>query len=265
MQPAYSKDGTPIAFTKQGQGPAVIIADGALCYRDSGPSGPLAELLKPYFTVYTYDRRGRGSSGDTHPYAVEREVEDIEALINDAGGSAYVYGTSSGAALALEAASRIDGVKKLALYEAPFIVDDSVPPQPDDYLARMDGLIAAGRRGDAVRLFMRTVGVPAFFVAIMRFMPVWPKLKGVAHTLPYDFRVLGDNRSGKPYPPNRWATVTMPTLVMDGGKSPDSMRHAMRCLAETLPHAQYRTLQGQTHLLKPEALTPVLVEFFNTQ
>ncbi|MCI0712108.1 MAG: alpha/beta hydrolase [Chloroflexi bacterium] len=263
MPTVKSKDGTPIAFEKKGTGPAVIVVDGALCYRASGPSGPLAELLQPYFTVYTYDRRGRGESGDTQPYAVEREVEDIEALINAAGGSAYVYGISSGAALALEAASRIKGIQKLALYEAPFIVDDSHPPRPDDYLARMDGLIAANRRGDALRMFMRTVGVPVFFVMLMRFMPAWSKLKGIAHTLPYDFRILGDTGSGKPLPAERWSPATMPTLVMDGGKSPDWMRNAMRSLSQVLPSAQYRTLDGQTHMLKPEALTPVLVEFFN--
>lgn len=265
MPTVQSKDGTLIAFEKKGAGPAVIVVDGALCYRASGPSGPLAELLQPHFTVYTYDRRGRGESGNTQPYAVEREVEDIEALINAAGGSAFVYGISSGAALALEAASRIQGIQKMALYEIPYIVDDSLPPQPDDYVARMDGLIESNRRGDAVRLFMRTVGAPAIFVSLMRFMPVWSKLKAIAHTLLYDFRILGENRFGKPLRAEQWSSATMPTLVMDGGKSPDWMRNAMRSLAEVLPNARYRALDGQTHMLKPEALAPVLAEFFNGQ
>src|SRR5258706_1839916 len=160
MSTVKSKDGTVIAYDKSGTGQPVILVDGALCYRASGPSGPLAAELSPHFTVFTYDRRGRGESGDTLPYAVEREVEDIEALINAAGGSAFVYGISSGAALALEAATCLKGIKKLALYESPYIVDDSLPPRPNDFVARMDALIAAGRRGDAVKSFMQTVRVP---------------------------------------------------------------------------------------------------------
>src|SRR6266850_5741744 len=171
MEKVHSKDGTPIAFDRSGEGPPIILVDGALCYRASGPSGPLAALLAQNFTVFTYDRRGRGDSGNTASYAVEREVEDIEALVHEAGGSAFVYGISSGAALALEASNRGLAIKKLALYEAPFIVDDSRPPIPDDYLARLNGLLASDRRGDAVKLFMKLVGVPAIFVAIMRFMP----------------------------------------------------------------------------------------------
>jgi alpha-beta hydrolase superfamily lysophospholipase len=262
MNIVVSRDGTAIAFTRSGEGPPVILVDGALCYRASGPSGPLAARLSGRFTVYSYDRRGRDGSGDTLPYTVEREVEDIEALVKEAGGSAYVYGISSGAALALEAAARLTGIRKLALYEAPFIVDDTHPPRPEDYLARMDELVAAGRRGDAVRMFLRTVGVPAFGLMIMRLMPVWRKLTAVAHTLPYDLRVLGDTGSGRPLPADRWATATVPTLVMDGGKSPAWMRNAMRALADVLPDARYRTLPGQTHLLKPQALVPVLREFF---
>jgi pimeloyl-ACP methyl ester carboxylesterase len=262
MNTVVSRDGTAIAFTRSGEGPPVILVDGALCYRASGPSGALAARLSGRFTVYSYDRRGRDGSGDTLPYTVEREVEDIEALVKEAGGSAYVYGISSGAALALEAAARLTGIRKLALYEAPFIVDDTHPPRPEDYLARMDELVAAGRRGDAVRMFLRTVGVPAFGLMIMRLMPVWRKLTAVAHTLPYDLRVLGDTGSGRPLPADRWATATVPTLVMDGGKSPAWMRNAMRALADVLPDARYRTLPGQTHLLKPQALVPVLREFF---
>jgi pimeloyl-ACP methyl ester carboxylesterase len=153
MQNVLSKDGTPIAFDRTGKGPAIVLVDGALCYRASGPSGPLAALLAAEFTVFTYDRRGRGDSGNLAAYAIEREVEDIEALIHEAGGSAFVYGISSGAALALEAANHGLAIKKLALYEAPFIVDDSRPPIPNDYLAQLNGLISADRRGDAVNSF----------------------------------------------------------------------------------------------------------------
>ena len=262
MNTVTSRDGTKIAFDKAGQGPAVIVVDGALCYRANGPSGPLARLLARDFTVYTYDRRGRGDSGDTAPYAVEREVEDLAALLAEAGGTAFVYGISSGAALALEAASRLPGITKLALYEAPFIVDASRQPVPQDNLAQITALVAADRRGDAVKYFMKQVGAPAIFVTLMRFMPVWSKLKAVAHTLPYDFTILDGRQLGKPLPAQRWAAVTLPTLVMDGGKSEAWMRHGTAALAQSLPNAEYRTLPGQTHMLKPEALAPALVEFY---
>ncbi len=264
MERVHSRDGTPIAFDRSGKGPPIILVDGALCYRASGPMGPLAALLEPHFTVLTYDRRGRGDSGDTAPYAVEREVEDIEALIGAAGGSAFVYGISSGAALALEAANGGLAIEKLALYEAPFIVDDSRPPLPKDYLPHLNELIASGRRGDAVKLFMQVVGVPAMFVALIRFMPTWSKLKAIAHTLAYDALIVEANQRGKPLPARRWAAATVPTLVVLGGKSPGWMRSAMQALASVLPNAKSRTLEGQTHMVKPKALAPVLVEFFNS-
>ena len=256
-----SKDGTTIAFDRIGRGTPMILVDGALCYRKMGQSGQLAERLAPHFTVITYDRRGRGDSGDTAPYAVEREVEDIAALLDDAGGSAYLWGMSSGAALALEAASRLSGIKKLALYEAPFIVDDS-RSTTEDHWVRIGEAIAASRRGAAVKHFLQMVGVPGLFIALMQLSPVWPKLKAIAHTLPYDGAIVQDNQRGRPLPAERWASVTVPTLVMNGGKSPQWMRHGMRALALVLPNAQYRTLDGQTHMLKPKAHAPTLVEFF---
>src|SRR5512136_3089047 len=148
MQKVTSKDGTPIAFGKTGHGPAIILVSGAL--GDRSAAAPLTPLLSPHFTVLAYDRRGRGDSGDTAPYAVEREVEDIDALVTEAGGSAFVYGHSSGAVLALEAAARGLAITRLALYEPPFIVDNSHPPVSADYVARLNQLVAAGRRGDAV-------------------------------------------------------------------------------------------------------------------
>lgn len=265
MDKLTSSDGTSIAFDRSGDGPALILVDGALCYRASGPNGPLAEQLAPHFTVYTYDRRSRGDSGDTPPYAVEREVEDIEALIDHAGGSAFLYGISSGAALALEAANRGLPIEKLALYEAPFVVDDSRPPVPSDYPRRLADLVASDRRAEAIRLFMREgVRVPAIFVAMMRVMPAWPKLKSVAHTLPYDTAIMGDLQRGNPLPAGGWDSVKAPTLVVAGGKSPAWMRHGMEQLAEVLPNARHRTLEGQTHLVKPKAIAPVLVDFFTS-
>jgi pimeloyl-ACP methyl ester carboxylesterase len=262
MKKALSKDGTPIAFDRTGNGPPVILVDGALCYRASGPSAPLAAQLAQNFTVFTYDRRGRGDSGDTASYAVEREVEDIEALVREAGGSAFVYGISSGAALALEAANHGVAMKKLALYEAPFIVDDSRPPIPKDFLAQLNNLISADRRDDAVKLFMKLVGVPAIFIGLMRFMPAWSKLKSVAHTLPYDIAIVQDYQRGKPLPANRWSAATAPTLVIDGRKSPAWMRHGAEALTDAVPNAKPRTLEGQTHMVNPKVLAPALAEFF---
>ncbi len=185
MAVVISKDGTRIGFDREGQGPPLVLVDGAMCYRGSGPMKPLAAQLAPHFTVYTYDRRGRGESGDTQPWSLEREVEDIAALVREAGEPVYLYGISSGAVLALEAANRGVPIRKLALYEAPLMVDDSRPPLGEDFLPRMKALIAANRRGDAVKMFMKAVGVPAIGIFFMRLMPVWKKLTAIGHTLQY--------------------------------------------------------------------------------
>jgi len=262
MNTVISQDGTKIAFDKTGNGPALIIVDGALCYRSFGPAKAIAELLQSDFTVYYYDRRGRGDSGDTAPYTIEKEVEDIAALIKEAGGSAFLFGQSSGAALSLEAANRLKGVNKLAVYEAPFIVDATAPPLPADLLKKTNALVQADRRSDTVKLFMKTVGTPFFAIFMMQLMPMWSKLKAVAHTIPYDFTLLNEFGSGKPLPKNRWGNIQVPTLVMDGAKSPVSMRNAMKSLAENLPLATYHTLDKQNHMVKAEALAPVLANFF---
>jgi len=262
MPIVHSADGTPIAYSRIGNGPPVILVDGAMCYRAFGPAGPLATLLSERFTVFTYDRRGRGESGDSQPYAVEREIEDIDALITEAGGSACLYGISSGAALALEAANSGLAVEKLVLYEIPFIVDDTKPPIASDFIARVEDHVAANRRGDAIAMFMKFVGVPAPAIFIMRLLPAWSKLKAVAHTLPYDLSLVVKYETGEPLPAGRWASTKVPTLVADGGKSPAWMRNAMRSLAGVLPNAKYKTIDGQTHMLSAKAITPVLGEFF---
>ncbi|WP_276355669.1 alpha/beta fold hydrolase [Cohnella caldifontis] len=266
MNPIFSKDGTPIAYSKVGQGPALILVDGAMCYRASGPNGPLADRLSPHFTVYTYDRRGRGESGDAKPYAVEREVEDLEALIEAAGGTADVFGISSGAALALEAAKRLPSIRKLVLYEAPFVVDRSRPPVPELYPAEMDRLLAGNRRGAAVKLFMRKgVGLPAFVTAMMPLMPAWSKLKAVAHTLPYDTMLTIGFQKGEPLPADYWSSVQAPALVVYGGKSPAWMQNGMKALAQALPKAESRTLDGETHMVKPDKLAPLMTEYFRNE
>ncbi len=261
MNRVISKDGTTIAYTKVGQGPALILVDGALCYRASGPSGPLAEQLSPYFTVYTYDRRGRGESNEVKPYAIEREVEDISALIEAAGGAAFVYGASSGAALALEAAKRLPSITKLVLYEAPFVVDQSRPPMSERDASVFDELMAANRRSAAVKRFMRNVGLPAIVVALMPLMPAWSKLKAVAHTLPYDTQLTARFQRGEPLSADYWSSVNIPTLVVYGGKSPAWMQNGMKALVEALPQAEGRALEGATHMVKPQWLAPLIVDF----
>jgi len=256
-----SKDGTAIAFDRTGEGPPIVVVGGALSTR--GAAETLAGLLTPSFTVYAYDRRGRGDSGDTPPYAVERELEDIQALVEDAGESVFAFGHSSGGVLALEAAAQTLGISKLALYEPPFIVDNSRPPLPNDYIQRLTELASTDRRGDAVQYFMVTgVGVPIEVVVSMREGSFWPALEAVAHTLSYDGRIMGDHMSGKPLPSDRWASVTIPTLVIDGGESPPWQRNALQGLVDVLPDAQQRTIEGQTHDVDPALLAPVLEEFF---
>jgi pimeloyl-ACP methyl ester carboxylesterase len=203
VKTAISGDGARIAYDELGEGPPLVLVGGAFNTRSFGPNGGLAALLAERFTVINYDHRGRGASTDTAPYSVEREVEDIGALIEEAGGSVSVFGISSGATLALEAANRGLNIEKFALYEAPFVVDDSCAPVPNDYLKRLENLVASDRRGAAVRLFMREgVGLPAVVVALMRFMPAWSKLKAVAHTVVYDAALVDDYRRARRYRPN---------------------------------------------------------------
>jgi pimeloyl-ACP methyl ester carboxylesterase len=261
MPTVTSADGTTIAYETTGAGPALILVDGAMCHRAQGPARDLAAALADSFTVYAYDRRGRGESGDTPPWSAEREVEDLAALLAAAGGTAYLFGCSSGAVLAADAAHRLPGFRRLALYEPPFIVDDSHRPRPQAFLAETEALIAAGDTGGAVRKFLRSVDVPAFVVAILALLPPFRKLKAAAHTLPYDLRILGDTGRGVPLDPDRWSGVGVPALVMDGGKSPRYMRNAARALSEALPKAEYRTLPGQTHIVKAAAVAPAVRDF----
>jgi pimeloyl-ACP methyl ester carboxylesterase len=261
MNSVRSADGTLIAFERTGAGPPVLIVGGAL--NDRTAATPLAAALAPDFTAYAYDRRGRGASGDTQPYAVDREVDDLEALIAEAGGSAFVFGHSSGAVLALEAAERGLRIPRLALYEPPFVVDDSRPAVPADFVARLRELASSGPRGDAVAYFMTVgAGLPTGVVDEGRTSPMWPRLEQLARTLAYDGMIMGDTMSGAALP-ERWAaSVTVPALVMDGGKSPTWQHHAVQALVELLPNGPRRTLPGLDLGPAPEALAPALVEFF---
>lgn len=263
MNKVTSKDGTSIAYDQLGAGPPVILVAGALGVRTHPIVADLAQLLAEHFTVINYDRRGKGDSGDTAPYAVAREIEDLDALIAAAGGSAYLYGISSGANLALAAANALPGkVTKLALYEPPVIVDDSRPPMPADYVQQINDFVSTGRRGDAVDLFMRHVGVPEEFLPQMHAMPMWPQMEQAAHTLAYDGIIMGDTQSGKPLAPGQWPAATMPTLVIAGGDSPPFFHNGTRALADQLPHAQHAILPGQTHEVSAAALAPMLIAFF---
>jgi pimeloyl-ACP methyl ester carboxylesterase len=255
-----SADGTPIAYDAVGEGPPLILVRGAL--NDRRTPAALAELLAESFRVYSYDRRGRGDSGDTAPYAVEREIEDLEAMIEAAGGSVALYGHSSGAQLALETAARSVSVTKLAMYEPPYFVDDARPPKADDYLSRLEGSIAEGRLRDALEQFMtEAAGMPAEVVGQLLDSPMRAGLEKLAHTLPYDERIMERYQVGRPLPREWRDSVTVPTLVMDGGESPTWMRSACRALVARLPDVQYRTLEGQEHAAAPGAVAPVLEEF----
>ncbi|HEY5836474.1 alpha/beta fold hydrolase [Streptomyces sp.] len=258
MSKVISKDGTPIAYDRWGSGPALVLVDGAMGHRAFGSMPALAKLLADEFTVYAYDRRGRGESGDTAPYAVAREVEDLGALIEEAGGSAYVYGISSGGALTLEAAAGGLPIARMALYEPPYTAARFGPERKKEYTERLESLITAGRNGDAVAYFLNFVGNPPEAVDGMRHSPVWPMFEAVAPTLAYDNAVLGE----AVVPVALAARVTVPALVVDGGASPDAMRSACGAIAEALPAARYRTLAGETHQVSPTALAPVLREFF---
>jgi len=261
MPTVTSADGTTIAYETTGTGPALILVDGAMCYRDQGPARDLANALAADYTVYFYDRRGRGDSGDTPPWSADREIEDLAALLAAAGGTAYLFGASSGAVLAADAANRLPGFQRLALYEPPFIVDDTHAPRPPTFLAETEALIAAGDTGGAVKKFLRSVDMPGFAVQILALLPPFRKLKAAAPTLPYDLRILGDTGRGQPLDRERWSGVTAPAIVLDGGKSPQYMRNAAKAFSEALPKAEYRTLPGQTHLVKAAVVAPAVREF----
>lgn len=259
---ATSADGTPIAYERIGAGPAVVIVDGALCSREMGPSRAVAEHLAEHYTVYIYDRRGRGESGDTATVTPEREVEDLEAVITAAGEPVRIVGFSSGCALVLATIQHSANIAKAALYEFPMIIDDSRPPAPETYLDDQRASIAAGKPGEAIKRFMRLVGMPAPLVALFPLFPGWSKTKRAGHTLVNDALLIGDTQSGKPIPEGRYADVTLPTVVYAGGKSPAWLRNANAALAEAIPGSEHRILAGQTHMVKAPALAPELVDFF---
>lgn len=275
MKTMISKDGTSIAYDQMGSGFPLILVTGALGVRGDSTKDPMVNLLCGDFTVINYDRRGRGDSGDTQPYSVEREIEDIEALIDAVGGEAYLYGMSSGAILTLEAAAKLpDKVKKLVMYEPPFIIDDSRPPLPADYVEQLNKATAEGRRGDAVEIFMtQALLIPAEFVQMMRNAPMaqsfpegvkppeWSDMEKVAHTLAYDGLIVQAYLAGKPLPHQRWNAFSGPGLVVVGENSEPFFHDGAKALADDLPNVTVRVLEGQDHAVSPDALAPVIRAF----
>ncbi len=267
MRTTVSQDGTSIACDQSGNGPAIILVGGALSTR--ADAGQLAALLAPHFTVYSYDRRGRGDSGDTPPYAIAREIEDIAALIAVAGGSAAIYGMSSGAILVLTAALQLaKGITKLVVYEPPLVVNAAHPPLPSDFVAHLDHLIGSGQRGAAIEYFMtRAVmaDMPAEMVVDivehMRQSPQWQDLEALAPTLPYDGRIAEAFMTGSLEPLRQWSLIEIPTLVLDGGASPMWMHAGADALAASLPQSQRQTLADQTHYVDPAVLAPALIAY----
>ena len=258
-----SRDGTTIAFTKRGSGPPLIIVDGAFCYRENGPATELASRLAQHFTVLTYDRRGRGESGDTAPYATEREIDDLQALAREAGTAPFVVGISSGGALILQAVASGVDVKKIALYEPPYLADGNGPRSFEEAKNRLQSLLSAGDRGGAVRFFMTDVyGAPRAFVFAMPFlMPnAWKRNKLVVHTVPYDLTILEDRSVLN----ERRSSISVPTLVIGGEKSPKELHDAVKAVAKALPEGHSRYLPGQDHNISSGALAPVLFEYFGT-
>lgn len=261
MKTVKSKDATTIAFDQSGTGPAVILVDGALQYRafDQGMA-QLANLLSSHFTVIHYDRRGRGDSTDTKTYELSREIEDIEALVDEVGGSAFLYGISSGAALALETAIKLgDKVKKLAMYEPPYNDDANARAGWKQYTRRLMELVAADRKADAVGHFMLLTGMPAEQLEGMRQHPMWPLWESVGLTLAYDAVAMGKDSS---VPRERAARISVPTLIMTGSNSYPFMHESAKTLAKAVPNAKYRTLEGQTHDVAPDVIAPILIDFF---
>jgi pimeloyl-ACP methyl ester carboxylesterase len=258
-----SADGTPIAYDRYGEGPAVILVSGALGYRKFKKFEQIATALSEHCTVINYDRRGRGDSGEAGPVSVQHEVDDIAALIDAVGGRASLWGWSSGGAVALRAAAAGIGVETLVVYETPFKTDPEAKNPTDDYGARLEQIVAEGDPMRAAKHFMRSgIGMPGPVVALMSLMPTFRKFAANGLTLTFDHAALGEhNMHGRPLQAEEWATVTCPTLVVYGSKTYPVLKHASKTLADVLPNAALRELPGQNHNVSPSAIVPVLAQF----
>jgi len=262
VQYITSQDGTQIALDEIGNGAPIILIDGALGHRLDSNQQHLATLLSQHFTVINYDRRGRGDSKDTMPYTVQREIEDIEALIKHVGGSAYLYGMSSGAILALKATKQMPSrVTKLALYEPPFIIDSSRPPLPKNYIRDLENAIKHDDSDKAVEIFMtQAIGIPLEYLTPMREDPMWNDMKANSHTLAYDGRISQDLMLGKMWDTDMWAAITMPTYVIVGEATEDFIRQSGQTLVDELINGELITLTGQSHNVDMTVLAPTLIQ-----
>lgn len=258
MTQVKSKDGTLIAYHKAGTGPAIILVDGAFCSKDFGPMPKLAPLLSQHFTVITYDRRARGESGDTKPYAIDREIEDIEALITNHGGRAHLFGVSSGAILALHAVAKGLNVPKLAIFEPPFAGKAQQARRPHA-VRELTGLIDHNELGKAVKFYLRKVmGVPAIFTFLIRMSQNWSKMTANARSLPYDATICGDFE----IPKGIADSISIPVLAIDSIKSPKILRTAVESVVNALPNATRKSLNGTLHDVPAKILVPELAQFF---
>jgi pimeloyl-ACP methyl ester carboxylesterase len=271
MNTVISKDGTRIAYDVYGQGPAVILVDGATASRAFGGSAQLAQrLAREGFSTYAYDRRGRNESGDTQPYAVAREIEDIEALIDQAGGTADLYGISSGGALALEAAAALgDKLKKLAVYEVPYMGVDPARVPAREIFTNTRQLVSEGKNGEAFAEYMgKLAGLPAEMLAGMRQAPFWPMMEAVAPSLVNDATVM----FGRDFTPQKklLEKITIPVLALSGdvdmlpGVDTSFMAKAAQVIANMVPHGKYQLLSGQSHDVDVEVIAPILSEFYRS-
>jgi pimeloyl-ACP methyl ester carboxylesterase len=263
MEKLSSKDGSTLALQRVGSGPPLILIGGAFCDHRARAAGlPLADSLAQRFTVLCYDRRGRSESTQASPYAVARELEDLATLLDAAGGSAHVYGHSSGAVLALEGAAAGLPITTLALYEPPLVMDETRAPIPVDLVEELVALTAAGKRADAAELFLtRAIGLPPPAVEHMKRGPVWPALEALSHTLSHDATLTREPAQIV----ERARQVQQPALVIDGERSPAWMRAGTKRLAEALPNARYCSMPEQTHDVDPKLLAPLLLDFFASQ
>jgi pimeloyl-ACP methyl ester carboxylesterase len=257
-----SKDGTRIGYSVTGTGPVIVLVDGALCYRTSGPMGPISAQLKDRFTVVTYDRRGRGESGDTKPYDPQREIEDLGAVIDANGATAALFAISSGVVLALATADATpEKISKMVLYEAPLLTDDTRHADPA-YAATMYALVDRGDTVGAVKHFLGAgVGVPRYAMFMMGLFGLFRKLASIGATLAYDTRIIMPYWTNSPPPKTDWAHATMPILAIGGRKSDPWMQNAQVNIAKALPNATHKTLPGQNHMVSAAAIAPMIKAF----
>lgn len=262
MKKVKSKDGTSIAFSLSGRGEPLIMIDGAFCRRTFGPMEKIAPYLVNDATVICYDRRGRGDSGDSTTYSVEREIEDIDALIREVGGQVNVFGMSSGGALAIKAVKYGLNIQKIAVYEPPFVTDGNEHKPPIDTIDKVKAILSQGDKSGAAKFYLtKVMGMPSFFYYIMRLLPMWTNMKEMATTLPYDAEIMGDFS----LPENEIKDISIPLTVIGGDKSPKVLRTAVKAIGEVNKRAEVIILKNQTHNVNAQVVAPVLAKFFGNQ